>query len=461
MPQSWPGAATIAFATSLLFHAPAVAASSTNTSTASDSWTCPSDDEDYGSFWAGTNVNDPNFHLKPQQVMWIVCGLAALLSICVALYNVAKHLQNFTVPGQQVHIVRLLLLPIIYSICSWLAFRFYTKAAYIHLVRDVYEALAIYSFAKLLLQYLGRRKVDQLAYLSSKPRMPHPPPLRCCVGEMNPACPTFLPGCLKMILQFVVVKPIITVVAAVCQALDRFCAESMSPKHFHLWYGVVGLVSIVVCVYGVLKLIAVAHTDIRHHRPHAKFWSIKMVILLLMLQSAILSSLASSGKLHTPNSFFTPSNLANALDSILTCFEMFFLALFHLYAFSHREYLNPDAAKLHFFNPNGTVARSMGIPATQQATDVTAATAAARLTAEVEDEEDNEIRRLSVGAALGRVLNPIDIFRDVAMLLSGTLHKHHRLEEKPKPMRGHAYTVTAFQPVQRLPEPYPPPPERF
>lgn len=66
-----------------------------------------------------------------------------------------RHQSFYYHPTEQRHIVRLLLMPVVYAVCSFLSYMFYREALYFQLVRDCYEALVIASFFFLLLSYLS------------------------------------------------------------------------------------------------------------------------------------------------------------------------------------------------------------------------------------------------------------------------------------------------------------------
>ncbi|KAI8830355.1 organic solute transporter subunit alpha/Transmembrane protein [Chytridium lagenaria] len=240
--------------------------------------------------------------------------------------------------------MRILLFAPIYAIVSFLALQFYSHAIYIFTLRDVYEAFAIYSFFSLLLHYLGRDHAEQQAYLSTKHPHRYPRPC-CCIGVFTPADPRFLKRIRIQVMQFVVVKPILTVMAVVMQSLNRFCEESMRPRFGHFWYVTIGLASILTCVYGLITLLHLVQHDIPQHRATAKFWSIKGPIVIILLQSAILSSLNTSDRIPSTPSFSSAS-MTNAIESLLTCFEMLMVAFFHLYSFSATEYAQPREVEI-------------------------------------------------------------------------------------------------------------------
>ncbi|KAJ3043936.1 hypothetical protein HDU99_009953 [Rhizoclosmatium hyalinum] len=239
------------------------------------------------------------------------------------------------------HIVRILLFVPIYAIVSWLAFRYYWRAVYIFTARDVYESFVIYSFYALILQFLGPTATVQKMALINKPKMHYPIPF--IKISYNPASSTFLIRNKILILQYVVVRPLMTVMALVTQLMSRFCSESMSVKYGHFYYTVINFVSVSACMFGLLVMYFTIKDDIAEHKPLPKFFSIKVVIFLTMVQNLVLSTLAHLDKLPSTQ-YWTETNIANGIQSFLVCIEMLIASIFHVYAFSAKEYTAQDGS---------------------------------------------------------------------------------------------------------------------
>eukprot|EP01047_Picozoa_sp_COSAG01_P055053 COSAG01_NODE_6087_length_3860_cov_2.910420_2_plen_260_part_00 len=68
--------------------------------------------------------------------------------------QVAGHLDNYSVPRIQRHTVRILLMPPVYSIDCWVSIRFNSISPYLTVVRELYEALCVWSFMALMIEFL-------------------------------------------------------------------------------------------------------------------------------------------------------------------------------------------------------------------------------------------------------------------------------------------------------------------
>lgn len=111
-------------------------------------------------------------------------GLAlCLCGILLSFVHVFSHLRQFTMPPIQVYIVRIILTCPVYSLTSTLALFMGPYSAYAEVLRDVYEAIVIYSFFNLILEY-GGGETDCVYAIENEGMMKLPCPL-CCMKPRN------------------------------------------------------------------------------------------------------------------------------------------------------------------------------------------------------------------------------------------------------------------------------------
>ena len=84
------------------------------------------------------------------------------------LLQILQHLRYYTVPEQQLWIVRILFIVPIYGLCSWLGLIWPEYSVYFDSVRSCYEAFVIYNFLRLCLAYLGG-ETAVLSAINGKP----------------------------------------------------------------------------------------------------------------------------------------------------------------------------------------------------------------------------------------------------------------------------------------------------
>ena len=69
-----------------------------------------------------------------------VAGCFTLPACLLTIWQIAMHLDNFTNPQQQLHVVRILLMVPIYALNAWIALVWFDSALYLDTLRKVYEA---------------------------------------------------------------------------------------------------------------------------------------------------------------------------------------------------------------------------------------------------------------------------------------------------------------------------------
>ncbi|KAJ2781894.1 hypothetical protein H4R18_002600 [Coemansia javaensis] len=277
------------------------------------------------------------YQLDAHKIGWIVSGSFALAATVVSLVHLAMHLRNYTVPRQQRHIVRIILMIPVYSIISFLSYRFYREAPYYTAVRDCYEAFVIAAFYMLLLQYIGDSSAEQKSSMLSKRDLKWTFPLNCVA--LNPANRrTF--NLLKWgILQYVIVSPLNTLVAIIAHANGVFCPDSMRPKYAHFWVAVIDFVSITVAMYALVTLYRVIKEDISEDKPLRKFVAIKAIVFLTFWEGFIISWLGSSNiGVIKGTKYWTKDNVVDGLTALVICVEMVLFAALFVWAFPAAPY---------------------------------------------------------------------------------------------------------------------------
>lgn len=79
------------------------------------------------------------------------------ITLPLSVHDIHMHVLNYKSALQR-HYIRILLMPAIYSCESYLALAYPEHRVYLETARECYEAFALYSFLKLLIEYLGPRE---------------------------------------------------------------------------------------------------------------------------------------------------------------------------------------------------------------------------------------------------------------------------------------------------------------
>eukprot|EP01083_Nonionella_stella_P237497 833101_1 len=249
----------------------------------------------------------------------VIAGLAASLGLSISLYNIIKHIIHYTLPEQQLHIIRIIFIVPLYCVVSFFSMTFSDQALYFETIRDMYEALVIYCFLILVLGYVGG-EANCISLISLKPPLKHPFPL-CCLPPIQLNV-KFLRFCKQSCIQFIIVKPIMGILNIVMLTLGNYYAMS-----YQIFNKTVYNIAYTLALYGLLLFYLACKSDIRAYSPVRKFFAVKIVIFATYWQGLVVS-FAPGLDPHT-------SELWN--DFIL-CIEMSIFAIIHVYSFPWWEF---------------------------------------------------------------------------------------------------------------------------
>ncbi|KAG0367686.1 hypothetical protein BGZ54_003438 [Gamsiella multidivaricata] len=271
--------------------------------------TCPNfdlEETDPSQFFDGHSIT-----WKRHYIGWGIAGFCALVSTLISFRLLYKHARNYNKPSEQRHIMRIVLMIPIYSIISFLSYRFYKQAIYYETIRDCYEAFVIHSFFVLLLTYLGDDTAERRARITAGPeRRKLIFPLNCFYYK--PHGELFLHWMKYGVLQYVVVKPVTTIAAVILQYKDLYCDTTYSFQFGKVYITIVNFISVTVAMYCLVIFYMTIKTEIADKSVFeaTEYWSI--------------------------------SNIEIGISALLICVEMVAFAIMHVFSFSYTPYVIPN-----------------------------------------------------------------------------------------------------------------------
>ncbi|KAF9395480.1 hypothetical protein CPC16_008122 [Podila verticillata] len=304
--------------------------------------------------WLGDGDTDGRTGWKRHVIGWAICGFLALISTLISLHLIFRHARNYTKPSEQRHIIRIVVMIPVYSIISFLSYRFYKEAIYYETIRDCYEAFVLYSFFVLLLTYLGDDTQSQRSKMTATEKRQLPFPLSCYF--YNPLGDMFLHKMKWGILQYVVIKPTVALVSCVLHYYGLLCPASYSWHFGNVYLTSINFVSASVSLYCLVLFYMTINVDIEDHDPFLKFLCVKLVVFFCFWQSCVLSVLGSLG-VFKPTDGWTTANVELGISALLICSEMVVFAVMHVYSFTYVPYILPGVTTNAFkslwdgFNP--------------------------------------------------------------------------------------------------------------
>jgi len=214
------------------------------------------------------NPSDENFiHSKGALA---VAGVFAFAGSAVQIYNIRKHLIYFTNKRFQVWILRILLVVPTYAITNFFSMAFPQQAKYLEIISSIYEAIVIYCFLMLCLEYVGGEG-NFVAERANEPAMHQPFP--CCCLKPIAVDVRFIRHCKQYTIQFVIIKPLIAVLSIILIASGVY--DTSAYIYFRL---VVYNVSYTLALYGLGLFYLSCYKRVQTHNLVLKFLGVKSII---------------------------------------------------------------------------------------------------------------------------------------------------------------------------------------
>jgi len=273
---------------------------------------------------------------------WIISGGFAIFASLIAFYLIIKHATHYSVPTEQRHVIRILLLIPVYALVSWASYVWYWYAIYWEVARDCYEAFVIATFFALLCQYIAPSLEEQKEYFRRRavPEWPWPVTWmnQCCCGiwRARSGLSWFNINYIG-VYQYIFFEVATTIVSMATEVTNTYCEDSDSPRWAHIWMIAVSCVSVSFAMYFLIAFYVGLRTELSPHRPFLKLLSIKLVIFFSFWQEIVIDLLVSE-KVIKPSQFVSYGDIYTGLNTFLICIEMTFFAILHIWSFSWKEY---------------------------------------------------------------------------------------------------------------------------
>jgi hypothetical protein len=191
-------------------------------------------------------------------------------------------------------------------------------------VRDIWEAVVIYEFLRLILAYCDGENACVQVIAKNPASISHMWPFNYCFPRLQ-LDSRFMRLTKRMTLQFVFIKPIM---AAVNIAMFLNCMISNSI--YQMTQLIVYNISYSVSLYGLLLFYFATHhhPSLATRRPIVKFLGIKLIIFATYYQGLMVQLVPGFDR-----------HYLEALNNFIFCWEMIFFAILHVWAFGWFEFV--------------------------------------------------------------------------------------------------------------------------
>lgn len=279
---------------------------------------------------------------------WSIAASAFVISsLLSSFWQISQHLVYFNKPYLQKYIIRILWMVPIYSMNAWIAMILPSTGVYLDVCREAYEAFVIYSFMKYLLNYL-HYDLNLQQTIDYKPGVAHIFPL-CFLGTTKGGR-LFMHRCKHGILQYVIVRPLTTLLAVFSQLFGVYGEGEYKLQNTYIYLLIINNISQITAMYCLVIFYTGYKMELSGIKPLAKFLCIKLVVFFSFFQSVLISVTID---LMLPEAPIT-ERLARSrkIQDFLICIEMLSASIAHHFAYSYKPFVDSplqDANESCFF----------------------------------------------------------------------------------------------------------------
>ncbi|KEG14285.1 f2o10.10 protein-like protein [Trypanosoma grayi] len=274
--------------------------------------------------------------LRDQRVVpSFIAGYCAIFATILSLFQILEHLVCFSDPECQMKVVRILFMVPLYAMISWICILAPNAAEYLNLIRDAYESYAIYAFFQLMLALMGGvDTVYRTLMLEERPPIQHFFPF--CWMEPVKVSPTFVRNCRLCLFQFMVVKPLVTMVVIILTAKNEM-GSILDVSKGSFWTTLVYNASITIAFTALVYFYTGLKEYMEGTNAFMKFLCIKVVVFLSFWQGILIQLLSATHMLPSFQ-YWSEDRVSEGLQDLLICVEMLFVAFAHRYCFGSDAY---------------------------------------------------------------------------------------------------------------------------
>ncbi|KAK3146991.1 hypothetical protein QOZ80_3BG0276320 [Eleusine coracana subsp. coracana] len=277
----------------------------------------------------------------------VLIGAAfALVALLISLWLILQHLRSYSNPAEQKWIIAVLFMVPVYASESIISLWNSNLSLACDILRNCYEAFALYAFGRYLVACLGgeqqvlrlleNRKKEELneQLLVSQEKGKAHNRSRVC----NFICdPNSLGENLYTIIKFGLVQYMIlkTLCAFLALILELFGAYGDGEFKWNYGYPYIAVVinfSQTWALYCLVKFYNATHEKLQAIRPLAKFISFKAIVFATWWQGVGIAIICQTGLLPKED------KVQNAIQDFLICIEMAIAAIAHAFVFTVEPY---------------------------------------------------------------------------------------------------------------------------
>ncbi|XP_057952461.1 protein LAZ1 homolog 1 [Malania oleifera] len=270
-------------------------------------------------------------------------SIFVLVALLLSMYLVFEHLAAYNQPEEQKFLIGLILMVPVYALESFLSLLDSSAAFNCEVIRDCYEAFALYCFERYLIACLGGEEntiefmESQSLINSSTPLLEeayaygvvvHPFPLNCFLREWYLG-PDFYQAVKIGIVQYMILKMICALLAMILEFCGVYGEGKFDWRYGYPYLAVILNFSQTWALYCLVQFYTVTKEKLEPIRPLAKFLVFKSIVFLTWWQGIAVAFLFSIGAFKGS----LAQELKTRVQDYIICIEMGVAAVVHLFVF--------------------------------------------------------------------------------------------------------------------------------
>ncbi|RLN07045.1 protein LAZ1-like [Panicum miliaceum] len=280
----------------------------------------------------------------------LISGFFMLLSVSLSMYLIFQHLSAYNNPEEQKFVLGVILMVPCYAIESYVSLVNPDTSVYCGILRDGYEAFAMYCFGRYITACLGGEE-KTIAFLKREGGEDSGEPLLHRASEKGvihhhfPINYILKPWRLGVrfyqiikfgIFQYVIIKTLTASLSLILQPFGIYCEGEFKWGCGYPYFAVVLNFSQYWALYCLVEWYTATKDELAHIKPLAKFLSFKSIVFLTWWQGVIIAIMYSLGLVRSP--LAQSLELKSSIQDFIICIEMGIASVVHLYVFPAKPY---------------------------------------------------------------------------------------------------------------------------
>ncbi|KAJ4874528.1 Protein LAZ1-like protein 1 [Raphanus sativus] len=281
---------------------------------------------------------------------WPILSASVFVAVAflLSMYLIFQHLASYNQPEEQKFLIGLILMVPVYALESFLSLVNSEAAFNCEVIRDCYEAFALYCFERYMIACLDGEEgtiefmEQQTVITQTTPLLEgtcsykvveHPFPMNCFLKDWNLG-PQFYHAVKIGIVQYMILKMICALLAMLLEAFGVYGEGKFQWNYGYPYLAVVLNFSQTWALYCLVQFYNVIKDKLAPIKPLAKFLTFKSIVFLTWWQGIIVAFLFSMGLFKGS----LAKELKTRIQDYIICIEMGVAAVVHLYVFPAAPY---------------------------------------------------------------------------------------------------------------------------